>query len=103
MRRFETYTIATPGHPEPLPLENYICIIALTPDLQSLSFYRAIYFPNYSPDSQNLRKSLIRALRPYNDVGNPLHPCSCCDTYLYARLPSGPVTRVEAPNIFYLS
>lgn len=41
MRRFETYSIATPGHPEPLPLENYICIIALTHDLQSLSSYRA--------------------------------------------------------------
>jgi hypothetical protein len=31
--------MATPGHPEPLSLENHVYIIALTPDLQRVSFY----------------------------------------------------------------
>jgi hypothetical protein len=30
---YKLYSVATPGHPEPLLLENHICIIALTPDL----------------------------------------------------------------------
>ena len=36
--------MATPGYPKPLPLENHICIIALTPDLQRVSFYSIIDF-----------------------------------------------------------
>jgi hypothetical protein len=31
-------SVATPGHPEPLPLENHVRIVALTPDLQRVSF-----------------------------------------------------------------
>ena len=30
--------MATPRHPKPLPLENHILVIALTPDSQNVSF-----------------------------------------------------------------
>ncbi|QYS97516.1 hypothetical protein H0G86_004745 [Trichoderma simmonsii] len=75
MRRFETYSIATPRHPEPLPLENYICIIALTHDLQSLSSYRAIGFLYHSPDPQEPKKepySSFEALQRCREPSSPL-------------------------------
>jgi hypothetical protein len=30
---YKLYFVATPRHPKPLPLENHVRIIALTPDL----------------------------------------------------------------------
>jgi hypothetical protein len=36
--------MATPRHFEPLPLPNHVRIIALTPDLQRVSFYSVIKF-----------------------------------------------------------
>jgi len=45
---YKSYSVATPGHPEPLPLENHVRIIALTPDLQSVSFYSVIDFLLFS-------------------------------------------------------
>jgi hypothetical protein len=30
---YKLYAVATPGHPEPLLLENHVRIVALTPDL----------------------------------------------------------------------
>jgi hypothetical protein len=45
---YKLYSVATPGHPKPLPLENHVRIIALTPDLQSVSFYSIIDFLYYS-------------------------------------------------------
>ena len=35
---YKLYSVATPGRPEPLPVENHVRIIALTPDLQRVSF-----------------------------------------------------------------
>jgi hypothetical protein len=45
---YKLYSIATPGHSKPLPLENHIRIIALTPDLQRVSFYSIIDFLHHS-------------------------------------------------------
>jgi hypothetical protein len=45
---YKLYSVATPGHPKPLPLENHVRIIALTPDLQRVSFYSIIDFLNHS-------------------------------------------------------
>jgi hypothetical protein len=42
------YSVATPGHPEPLLLENHVRIIALTPDLQRVSFYSITNFLYYN-------------------------------------------------------
>jgi hypothetical protein len=44
---YKLYSVATPGHPEPLPLEIHVRIIALTPDLQRVSFYSIIDFLYY--------------------------------------------------------
>jgi hypothetical protein len=49
--RIFSYTlcfVATPGHPEPLLLENHIRIIALTPDLQRVPFYSITDFLYHS-------------------------------------------------------
>jgi hypothetical protein len=45
---YKLYSVATPRHPEPLPLENHVRIIALTPDLQRVSFYGVIDFLHHS-------------------------------------------------------
>jgi hypothetical protein len=39
---YKLYSVASPGHPKPLLLENHVRIIALTPDLQRVSFYNII-------------------------------------------------------------
>jgi hypothetical protein len=36
---YKLCSVATPGQPKPLLLENYILIVALTLDLQRVSFY----------------------------------------------------------------
>jgi hypothetical protein len=41
------YFIAIPGHPKPVLLENHVCIIAFTLDLQRVSFYSIIDFLYY--------------------------------------------------------
>jgi hypothetical protein len=46
------YFVATPGHPKPFPLENYRHIIALTPNLQKVSFYSIIEFHHHSPTTK---------------------------------------------------
>jgi hypothetical protein len=61
--------VATPGHPEPLLLGNHVHIIALTPDLQRVSFYSIIGFLDHSSHHRaytipNTYKGVIRALRP---------------------------------------
>jgi hypothetical protein len=45
---YKLYSIATPRHPKPFSLENHIYIIALTPDLQRVSFYNIIGFLHHS-------------------------------------------------------
>lgn len=37
--------MATPKHFEPLLLKNHVLVVALTPDLQRVSFYSVIEFP----------------------------------------------------------
>jgi hypothetical protein len=67
--------IATPGYPEPLLLENHVRIVALTPDLQRVSFYSVIDFLYHSLHHRaytnpNTYKEVIRVLRPHYDTGN---------------------------------
>jgi hypothetical protein len=45
---YKLYSVASPGHPEPLLLENHIHIVAFTPDLQRVSFYSIIEFLYHS-------------------------------------------------------
>ena len=47
---YKSYSVATPRHPEPLLLENHVRIIALTPDLQRVSFYSVIDFLSATSD-----------------------------------------------------
>ena len=56
--------MATPGRPEPLPLKNHVRIIALTLDLQSVSFYSVIDFLHHSSTTE-LIPSLILIKGPY--------------------------------------
>jgi hypothetical protein len=41
-------SLATSEHPEPLPLENCVGVVALTLDLQRVSFYSALEFLQHS-------------------------------------------------------
>jgi hypothetical protein len=41
-------TIAIPKYLEPLLLKNYVCVVALTCDLQRVLFYNVIEFLYYS-------------------------------------------------------
>ena len=46
---YKLYSMATPGHLNPLLLEYYVYIITLTPNLQRVSFYSVIEFLYPSP------------------------------------------------------
>jgi hypothetical protein len=61
---YKSYSVATPGHLEPLPLKNHVRIIALTPGLQSVSFYSVIDFLHHS-STTGLIPSLILIKEPY--------------------------------------
>jgi len=61
---YKLYSVATPGHPEPLLLENHIRIIALIPDLQRVSFYSVIDFL-YHSSTTKLIPSLILIKESY--------------------------------------
>ena len=61
---YKLCSVATPGHPEPFPLENHGRIVALTPDLQRISFYSVINFLYYSSTTE-LILSLILIKRSY--------------------------------------
>ena len=56
--------MATPGHPEPLLLENHVRIIALTLDLQRVSFYSVTGFLHHSSTTE-LLLSLLLVKRSY--------------------------------------
>ena len=55
---YKLCSVATPEHPEPLLLENHVRIVALTPDLQRVSFYSVIDFLHHS-STTDLLSSLI--------------------------------------------
>ncbi len=76
---YKLYSVATPGYPKLLLLENHVRIIAFTPDLQRVSFSSVIGFLYYSSHHRaytipNTYKGVIRALRPHYDVGNRYQP-----------------------------
>jgi hypothetical protein len=88
--------VATPGHSEPHSLDNHIRIIALTPDLQRVSFYSVIEFFHYSSATELilcliLIKGSYQALGPHHYTGNRFQPCGCCGVQIYARSPRGSV------------
>jgi hypothetical protein len=73
---YKLCSVATPRHPEPLLLENHVRIVALTPDLQRVSFYNVTGFLYHSTTTELLLsliliKGLIRALRPHTYTRNP--------------------------------
>jgi hypothetical protein len=61
---YKLYSVATPRHLEPLLLENHVRIIALTPDLQRVSFYSLIDFLYHSSTTE-LIPSLILIKESY--------------------------------------
>src|ERR1035438_7502170 len=70
---YKLYSVATPGHPKPLLLENHVHIIALTPDLQIVSFYSVTDFLYHSSTTE-LLPSLILVKRSYL-TSTASHPC----------------------------
>jgi hypothetical protein len=60
---YEFIPVATPGHPEPLLLENHGYIIALTPDLQRVSYYNITDFLYHSSTTELLLSlTLVKAV-----------------------------------------
>ena len=55
---YKLCSVATPGHPKPLPLENHVRIVALMPDLQRVSLYSVTDFL-YHSSTTKLVPSLI--------------------------------------------
>jgi hypothetical protein len=51
---YKLYSVAIAGHLKPLSLENHVYIIALTPDLQRVSFYSIIDFLYHSSTTELL-------------------------------------------------
>jgi hypothetical protein len=51
--------VATPGHPELLLLKNHVHIIALTPDLQRVSFYNIIGFLYHSSTTELITSPIL--------------------------------------------
>jgi hypothetical protein len=49
---YKLCSVATPGPPKPLLLENQVHIVAFTPDLQRVFFYSAIEFLHYSSTTE---------------------------------------------------
>jgi hypothetical protein len=89
---YKLYSVATPGYPELLLLENHVRIIAFIPDLQRVSFSSVIGFLYHSSHHgayiiSNTYKGVIRALRPYYDAGNRYQPwwlLWCADSCMIA-------------------
>lgn len=52
-------TVATPKHFEPFLLENYVCIVALTLDLQRVSFYSVTEFLHHSSTMELLLSMIL--------------------------------------------
>jgi hypothetical protein len=61
---YKLYSVATLRHSETLPLENHIRIVALTSDLQRVSFYSVINILYHSSTTE-LLLSLILIKRSY--------------------------------------
>src|SRR5450432_543704 len=66
---YKLCSVATPGHPEPFPLENHSRIVTLTPDLQRVSFYSVIDFLHHSSTTELiLSLILIKGSYPSSNV-----------------------------------
>jgi hypothetical protein len=53
------YPVAISEHPEPFLLENHVRIIALTPDIQKVSFYSIINLFYYSSTTKRLLSLIV--------------------------------------------
>jgi hypothetical protein len=56
---YKLYSVATPGYPKLLSLENHVRIIALTPDLQRVSFYSLIDFLHHSSTTELIPSPIL--------------------------------------------
>lgn len=61
--------MAIPEHPEPFPIENHVRIVALTPDLQRVSFHNLTDLLSHSTTTKRIPSLIvleesIRALKP---------------------------------------
>jgi hypothetical protein len=56
---YKLHFVATPGHPKPLLLENHVRIVALTPDLQRVSFYSITDFLSHSSTTELMPSQIL--------------------------------------------
>jgi len=92
---YKLCSVATPGHPEPFLLENHSRIVALTPDLQRVSFYSVTDVLHYSSTTE-----LILSLILY--TGDRHQPCGCCGVQIHIRSPRGSIPLSKRLTIFGL-
>ena len=106
---YKLYSVATPGHSKHLSPENYIRVIALTPDLHRVSFYSVIEFLYYNSTIELLLSLILikrsyqssRALLLYGKSLSALYK-GCSGVQILVRLRRGLVPRVEATSDFWL-
>jgi hypothetical protein len=104
---YKLCSMATPGHPEPFPLENHGRIVALTPDLQRVSFYSVTDFLHHSSTTE-LILSLILIKGSYPSSKASLRcresssACSCCGVQIHIRSPRGSIPLSKRLTIFGL-
>jgi len=67
---YKLCSVATPGHPKPLSLQNHVRIVTLTPDLQRMSFCSVIDFLYHSSTTE-LLLSLILIKGSYSWIRAP--------------------------------
>ena len=67
--------MATPGYPKSFPLENHVCIIALTPDLQRVFFYSLTNFFYYSSTTELIPSPIF--IKESYPSSKALHLYSC--------------------------
>ena len=100
---YKFYSVATPRHPKPFPLENHGCIVALISDLQRVSFYSITDFLYHSFTTE-LILSLILIKGSYlSSKALLLYRKSLLALWLLWHINSGKVLRglipwVEATN-----
>ena len=106
---YKSYSIATPGHPKPLLLENHARIVALMPDLQTVSFYSAVEFLYYSCTTE-LLSSLIYIKGSYPSSKTSPLLCGKSSSALWllwransCKIATQSIPRVKATNDIWAS
>ena len=97
------HSVATPEHLEPFSLGYHVRIVAVTPDLQRVSFHSITNLLHHSSTTKRIPsliivKESIRDRKPPHCAGDRQQACGCCGVQIYARSPRRSVPRIEASD-----